>query len=199
VTKISHTPNDSNDSAHWAAALAGNGEAFGRVFDRHKDRVRRHSARLVSQLADADDVVAITFLEAWRNRARVRLVDDSVLPWLLVTATNVANNTNRSARRYRALLARLPPPEHVTDPIALIEGAEASTALARLSVADRRVVVLCVLEGFSEREAAEALGVPAGTVKSRLSRAKQRLRSQLQKPLTNEPHTNEPLIEGIGR
>lgn len=137
----------------------------------------------------------------WRpgETARVRLVDDSVLPWLLVTATNVTNNTNRSARRYRALLARLPPAEHVTDPIAHIDGTEASTALAGLSLADRRVVVLCILEGFSEREAAVALGVPPGTVKSRLSRAKQRLRNQLQKPHTNEPHTNEPLIEGIGQ
>src|SRR6187402_2563291 len=96
------------DSVDWALAIAGEGEAFGRIFDRHQARVLRHSVRLVANRADADDVMALTFLEAWRNRARMRLVDGSVLPWLLVTATNVANNTNRGARRYRALLERLP-------------------------------------------------------------------------------------------
>jgi len=170
-----------SDAADWTLAVAGEGEAFGRVFDRHHDRVLRHSRRLVAQSADVDDVVAITFLEAWRNRARVRLVNDSVLPWLLVTATNVASNTNRGVRRYRALLAGLPAASIHVDPIDH-ETSDALNALARLSLADRRVVVLCVLEGYSEREAASALGVPPGTVKSRLSRAKGRIRAQLETP-----------------
>ncbi|MEP6479118.1 MAG: RNA polymerase sigma factor [Rhodoglobus sp.] len=171
-----------DDSSDWASALAGEGEGFGRIFDRHSARLLRHSRRLVTEPADADDVVAITFLEAWRSRSRLRLVDGSVLPWLLVTATNVASNRNRSVRRYRALLARLPAAEPSRDLTGVAEGTEASDALGRLSLADRRVVVLCVLEGYSEREAADALGVPPGTVKSRLSRAKQRLRDQLDSP-----------------
>jgi RNA polymerase sigma factor (sigma-70 family) len=165
------------DSADWASAIAGEGEAFGRIFDRHQARVLRHSTRLVANRADADDVMALTFLEAWRNRARVRMVDGSVLPWLLVTATNVANNTNRGARRYRAVLERLPVDDHSTDPMA--DDTEATKALERLSLSDRQVVTLCVLEGYSERDAADALGVAPGTIKSRLSRAKQRLRDQL--------------------
>lgn len=52
----------------------------------------RHSLRLVASPADAGDVVPIVFLEAWRKRATVRFVDDSLLPWLLVTATNAAGN-----------------------------------------------------------------------------------------------------------
>lgn len=179
------------DSADWALALAGEGEAFGRIFDRHHDRLLRHSRRLVSQSADADDVVAITFLEAWRNRARVRLVNDSVLPWLLVTATNVASNTNRGARRYRALLAALPaPPEHVERDE---DDSDALHALEGLSLADRRVVALCVLEGYSEREAADALGVPPGTVKSRLSRAKARLRARLESPTSDQTLVEETI------
>jgi RNA polymerase sigma-70 factor (ECF subfamily) len=67
-------------------------------------------------------------------------------------------------------------------------------ALARLSLADRRVVTLCILEGYSEREAAELLGIPPGTVKSRLSRAKQRLRAELDAP---SPRTT--LSEEVGR
>lgn len=185
---------NSEDPADWAAALSGDGEAFGRVFDAHHAQVRRHSARLVRRAADADDVMAITFLEAWRKRAQVRVVDDSVLPWLLVTATNVASNINRGARRYRALLDRLPSSEWVADPLSENDDAEAVAALAKLSRADRSVVVLCVLEGFSEREAAEALGVPQGTVKSRLSRAKQRLRKQI-----SDPSTTRPLTEEVGQ
>ncbi|HEV7741233.1 MAG TPA: sigma-70 family RNA polymerase sigma factor [Pseudolysinimonas sp.] len=178
------------DDAHdWALARAGEGEAFGRIFDRHRDRVFRHGLRLVTVTADADDLVAITFLEAWRRRDSVRLVDGSVLPWLLVTATNVSRNLSRSARRYRALLARLPADPHTPDHAEFVDDGEASTALRRLSAADQQVLTLCVLEGMSERAAAHALGIPAGTVKSRLSRAKNRLASFLVHPaLEGEPH-----------
>lgn len=182
---------DSGDSKDWAPALTGNGEAFGRIFDRHVGQVRRHSRRLVSEPADAEDVVAITFMEAWRNRARVRVVNDSVLPWLLVTATNVAHNTNRSSRRYRSFLASLPVPEPAPDSFSEHGSAEATQALAQLSLAHRTVVVLCIVEGLSEREAAAVLAVPQGTVKSRLSRAKERLRGQLTEPNITGPFYKE--------
>lgn len=162
-----------DDAAEWAGAVAGDGEAFGRLFDRHRDRVRRHAHRLAPTTEDAEDVVALTFLEAWRRRAHVRIVDGSVLPWLLVTASNVARNQHRAARRHRALLAKLPPASPVVH--APHDESGIVARLDELSVADRQVLVLCVIEGFSEREAAEALGVPPGTVKSRLSRARRRL------------------------
>ncbi|TBN58029.1 RNA polymerase sigma factor [Glaciihabitans arcticus] len=166
---------DATDSQLWAAAVRGDGESFGLVFDRHRDRVLRHSLRLVPGWHDAEEVVAVTFLEAWRKREGVRFVGDSLLPWLLATATNVSRNLSRSARRYRALLDKLPPPiDREFD-----ESSEAVTALGGLSLADRQVITLSVLEGFSEAEVAEALGIPRGTVKSRLSRAKKRLASGL--------------------
>jgi RNA polymerase sigma factor (sigma-70 family) len=165
----------STDAAEWARAVAGDGEAFGRIFDRHRDRVRRHGMRLAPTPSDVDDLVALTFLEAWRRRARVRVVDGSVLPWLLVTATNVARNQQRSARRYRALLERLPVGPAADDPATLGDDSGIAERFAELSLADRQVLALCVVEGYSEREAAEALGIPPGTVKSRLSRARGRL------------------------
>ena len=171
------------DEIDWAAAAAGDGEAFGRVFDRHRDRVARHSIRLVPAAADADDVVAITFLEAWRRRDHVRFVDGSVLPWLLVTATNSARNLTRSSRRYRALLGRLPASDVAPDHAEQYDDSAAVAALHTLSAADRQVVTLCILEGFSEREAAAALGVPLGTIKSRLSRAKKRLAERVAAPV----------------
>jgi len=105
------------DLDDWTLTLAGDGDAFGRVFDRHRDRIRRHAHALVPVPADAEDVVAMTFLEAWRKRSRVRLVDDSLLPWLLVTATNLASNLRRGSRRHAAMLARLPAIDDTVSPV----------------------------------------------------------------------------------
>lgn len=177
------------DLTDWQSALNGNGEAFARVFDRHRDRVLRHSVRLVPARADADDVVAVVFMEAWRKRERVRFVDDSLLPWLLVVATNVSLNLARSSRRYQALLHRLPPPPAEPDPAEGFDAGDARTAFAQLSRPHREVVALCVLQGYSEAAAAEVLGIPCGTVKSRLSRAMADLRRRLatmDPPLSSE-------------
>jgi RNA polymerase sigma factor (sigma-70 family) len=74
------------------------------------------------------------------------------------------------------LLERLPPERTALEPDYDAADSQTQAALRTLSLADQRVLTLCVLEGLSEREAADALGVPTGTVKSRLSRAKARLR-----------------------
>ena len=181
---------DSDDERDWANALRGDGEAFGRIFDRHRYRMFRHSYRLVAVTADADDIVSIAFLEAWRRADAVRFVDGSMLPWLLVTATNSARNLARSSRRYRAMLDRLPSNSHADERSTDAFDTEAHEALRKLSVADQRILTLCVLEDLSEKEAATVLGIPAGTVKSRLSRAKARLANSLDAPLTKEA-TNE--------
>lgn len=167
------------DADDWGAARGGDGEAYGRIFDRHRERVRRHAHRLVPVPADADDVVAVVFLETWRRRDAARLVDGSLLPWLLVTATNAARNITRSAHRHRRLLAALPPSVDAPDPADGFDDGPVSRAFRGLSLADRQVITLCVLEGYGEAEAAAVLGVARGTVKSRLSRAKRRLTAEL--------------------
>jgi RNA polymerase sigma-70 factor (ECF subfamily) len=164
----------SDDEADWARAVSGDGAAAGRIFDRHRDRIKRHSRRLVPEQADADDVVAVVFLEAWRKRDRIRFTEGSILPWMLVTATNTASNLTRSARRHRALLEKLPPGPDAPDPAESFPG-EAEVALSSLSLRDQQVLSLCVLEDVSEKEAAVVLGIPPGTVKSRLFHAKKRL------------------------
>jgi RNA polymerase sigma factor (sigma-70 family) len=181
---------DSDDEHDWTDALRGDGEAFGRIFDRHRHRVFRHSYRLVAVTADADDIVSIAFLEAWRRADAVRFVDGSMLPWLLVTATNSARNLARGSRRYRAMLERLPVDPHQDDRAFDQADTEAHDALQRLSLADQRILTLCVLEELSEKDAAAVLGIPQGTVKSRLSRAKARLATSLSVPTTREA-TNE--------
>ncbi|GAA4264765.1 RNA polymerase sigma factor [Frondihabitans peucedani] len=178
------------DHADWALAQEGDGRAFARVFDRHAPRLRRHAWALVPTPDDADDVVAVVFLEAWRKRDRVRFVDDSLLPWLLVTATNTAHNLQRSTRRHRAFLGRFPVDDPAPDPADAFTDGSAVEALSGLPLADQRVLTLCVVEGLGEREAASVLGVPAGTVKSRLHRAKARLQKQYQ--ATTEPLGGTP-------
>ncbi|TCL79388.1 RNA polymerase sigma-70 factor (ECF subfamily) [Rathayibacter sp. PhB179] len=171
-----------SDADEWRAARSGDGEAFARVFDRHQSRVFRHSLALVPSIDDAQDVVGITFLEAWRKRASVRFVSGSLLPWLLVTATHSSRNVSRSARRYRALLERVPRSESLAGPEELLDEGPAVAALRDLAPHHRDVITLCVIEGLSEAEAGEALGVPSGTVKSRLHRAKKALASRLLAP-----------------
>jgi RNA polymerase sigma factor (sigma-70 family) len=181
---------ESTDESEWAKALLGDGEAFGVVFDRHRARVFRHSYRLVASSADADDLVSIVFLEAWRRRRSLRFVDGSVLPWLLVTATNSARNLLRNSRRYRQVLSGLPYKVRPETELLDSGGGDAETSMQELSLSHQRVLVLCVLEGFSERDTAQALGVPIGTVKSRLSRAKdqlaQRVNASRARSLTTE-------------
>ena len=177
------------DAAHWQSALAGRGDGLALVFERHQQRIFRHSIALVPTLDDAKDVVAITFLEAWRRRTQVRFVDDSLLPWLLVTATHSARNISRSARRYRDLLERIPPALDVPDPADTLDAGPAMSALATLSEAHRNVVTLCIIEGLPLADAALVLRVPVGTVKSRLHVAKRALAERLAPPGTAGPTT----------
>ncbi|UVJ40376.1 RNA polymerase sigma factor [Arthrobacter sp. CJ23] len=139
--------------------------------------------KLVGSADGAEDITAMVFYEAWRRREYVRVVNDSIVAWLLVTANYTIKNDLRERRRYRNFLDRLPRPVDSPDVAdAFIDAAEqdneAATlreAFVRLRTADRDVLTLCVVEGMSIRDAAAALGIVEGTVKSRLNRAKTRL------------------------
>jgi RNA polymerase sigma factor (sigma-70 family) len=171
-----------SDEEVWAEVLAGRGRAFGEIFDRHRARLYRHSRGLTSSWSDADDVVAVTFLEAWRKRDSIRFVDGSMLPWLLRTATYTAANLTRASRRHKAALQRLPPGGTQPDHSEHFDDGDAVTALRKLSLIDQQILTLCVLEGISAEDASRVMGVRPGTVKSRLSRATARLRESLSEP-----------------
>lgn len=134
---------------------------------------------------------------------------DDLRPWLFGIATNVLRNMRRSARRHSAALARLPgrPADHDTVPdfagelVGRIDDAErlaaARVALGRLRKREREVFVLCVWSELTYAAAAQALGVPVTTVRSRLSRARQRLRQLAQAEL--ERRAGNPGGAGKGR
>jgi RNA polymerase sigma factor (sigma-70 family) len=180
------TPGADDEAALWRRSLDGDGDAFGGLFDLHRDRIHRHACRLVDTTTDAEDVVASAFLELWRRRDDVHVVDGSVLPWLLVTATNAARNLARARRRHRDFLGRLPRTSSSPDPADLVldHGALAIdpamlAALRGLNARDLQLVTLVVLEDLSLADAAAALGISHTAAKSRMHRARARLRDRL--------------------
>jgi RNA polymerase sigma factor (sigma-70 family) len=173
-----------DDGELWALARAGDPAAFGSLFDRHADSVYRYCFRRSGDWAVAEDLTSVVFLEAWRRRGDVHLPGGRLLPWLLGVATNVLRNQRRSLRRYRAALERIPPlaPERdFADELAERLDAERHmqailAAVRHLPRGEQEVLALCIWEGLTSIEAAEALGIPEGTVRTRLSRVRARLR-----------------------
>jgi RNA polymerase sigma-70 factor (ECF subfamily) len=162
---------------------AGDPAAFAELYDSAARRVYNHAYRLLGDWSAAEDAVSLTFLEAWRCRERIDAAGGTLLPWLLGIATNVVRNTARSRRRHAAALARLPHP--LPEPDFVDELAERErwravrAALETLRRPEREVVALCVYAELDYAAAAEALGIPIGTVRSRLSRARARLRQAI--------------------
>jgi RNA polymerase sigma-70 factor (ECF subfamily) len=96
---------------------AGDPDAFRELFDEHVRSVYNHAFRLTGNWSAAEDVVSLTFLEAWRLRDRVDVSVDgrSLRPWLLGIATNIARDVRHAARRHDVALARLPKEDVVPD------------------------------------------------------------------------------------
>ena len=136
----------------------------------------------------------MVFLEAWRRRRDVSLHQDSALPWLYGVATNVCRNNRRSVRRHRAALNRIN--EQLSEPDPADEVADRvdderrmrslHVAIRTLPRREQEVLALVVWSGVDYAAAAAALGVPIGTVRSRLSRARSRLAGRLDLPALEE-------------
>ncbi|MBM0230859.1 RNA polymerase sigma factor [Micromonospora sp. STR1_7] len=178
----------------WRRARQGEAECFGVLFDRHGEAVRAFCARRTGSSDAADDLVSIVFLEAWRRRGEVELIDGNALPWLYGIARRTMQHRWRTALRHRRTLERLTPvpatPDHADEVAGRLDDerhlAQLRRALERLRPPDRDVLLLCVWQGLSYAEAAVALGVPVGTVRSRLSRARSRLGAKTE--ALNTPH-----------
>lgn len=177
-----------NDGELWSLAADGHdGDAFGVLYERHASAVYAHCFRRTASWSLAEDLTSVVFADAWRKRKDVRLSGESVLPWLLAVANNATRNAERSLRRHRRLVASLPPPASAPDiaeEAAQRVDAERAmrtlrVALRDLTVSEREILELCDWAGLSYAETADALGVPVGTVRSRLSRARQHLRDHL--------------------
>jgi len=161
-------------------------ELFAELFRRHAPQIHRYTLRRLG--ADtAEDVVADTFLTAFQQRDRYECARRDARPWLYGIATHLISRHRRlEVRQYRAL-ARTgidPLVEPFTDGVDARVSADSASrqlaaALARLPATHRDVLLLVGWEDLSYEQAADALGVPVGTVRSRLSRARTALRRAL--------------------
>lgn len=177
------------DDATLVAASIGDVERFAEVYDRHASAMYGFAVRRLGPEV-AEDVVADAILAAFKARRSYKSSYPSALPWLLGILTREISSRRRSERaRYRALSRVMPdlPVEAVADRVVASVTAEAlggclAAGLARLAGRDRDVLLLIAWADLSYAEVAEALGIPIGTVRSRLSRARRILRAALPDP-----------------
>jgi RNA polymerase sigma factor (sigma-70 family) len=149
--------------------------AFSALYERHLDAVARYVARRVGASA-AEDLTAEVFVRAFRARARYRPERETALPWLLGIAGHVVADNRRAERRRLAALEQLAADAAVAAPRG---DNQLSAGLVRrlraLPARDRDALLLVVWGELTYEEAAEALEVPLGTVRSRLNRARRRM------------------------
>ena len=179
VTDDRRTPSHASDESLWQASARGDERAFSDLYERHARAIYNYLFRRLADWSEAEDLTAVVFLEAFRRRKDVVVLEGKVLPWLYGIATNVLRNRRRAAWRHRRLLAELTgQPSRAAAPDADERAAAAEQMrsllkqIAALPRQQQDVVALCLWSGLSYEEAAVALGVPIGTVRSRISRAR---------------------------
>jgi RNA polymerase sigma factor (sigma-70 family) len=161
-------------------------DVFASVFERHFDWVRNYAARRVG-VAVADDIAAEAFVVAFAQRHRFDPTVGSGRAWLLGIATNLIRRHHRQETRALRAWGRTG-----TDPLfadhadavasrldAKKQMQQLAGTLARLSPRDRDTLLLLAWGGLSQDEVAAALGIPVGTVRSRLHRIRRQLRESL--------------------
>jgi RNA polymerase sigma factor (sigma-70 family) len=162
------------DEALVAAAQGGSTEAFSRLVERHQQPLRAFLRRACGDWAQADDLAQETFLAAWSRIGRLK-AGASVRAWLCGIGYNKHLTAVRSAGRERARGAAYQADRDETIDAAAEDKLALERAMADLPAEQRACVALCLAADFSHAEAAEALDMPLGTVKSHVSRGRARL------------------------
>lgn len=175
-------------------SVEGDAAAWEALMRAHQEAVFRLAYLIVGDPDDAEDVAQETFLRAWKH---LKGFDTTrpLRPWLLSIASNLSSNRRRSAGRYFAALTRAfrEAPAPVTVEEKSSEQSEANDlwrAVQKLNMQEQQIVYLRYFLDLPINETAEALQVAEGTVKSRLSRALEKLRAVIQRefPVLTEGH-----------
>lgn len=175
-----------SDADLWAAVRLGDGAAFETIYRRHADAVYNYAFRRTGSWAQAEDITSMVFLEAWRRRVDAQLTNPYVLPWLYGITNNLCRRQWRTLMRFQRMLTKLPnnhvEPDPADEVVSRLDDERrmrlALEVVNHLSPDEQDVLALCVWAELSYADAAVALGLPIGTVRSRLSRARQKLRSE---------------------
>ncbi|MBE1591822.1 RNA polymerase sigma factor [Nonomuraea angiospora] len=160
--------------------------AFAALFDRHAPALHRYVTRRLGNSL-ADDVVAETFFAAFKRRTRYDVSYPDARPWLYGIAANLIGKHRRAEQRFYFALARTGVDEVAESYADRVEARVSASAaqrdlagaLAVLSPEDREVLLMIAWADLSYEEVALALGVPIGTVRSRLHRARKKTRAAL--------------------
>jgi RNA polymerase sigma-70 factor (ECF subfamily) len=166
-------------------ASQGESLAWTALMHRHQEPIFRFAYLLVGDADEAEDIAQETFIHAYRALDRFD-VERPLRPWLLRIASNLASNRRRSIGRYffalqRAFQQERPAQKDVEQQSSQKGRAhEVWQAVQQLKPADAQVIYLRYFLELSTDEVAQALNVPAGTVKSRLHRASDRLRQVIE-------------------
>jgi RNA polymerase sigma-70 factor (ECF subfamily) len=167
-----------------ARVRAGDVAALGALIERHQTAALRLAAAITGSVDDAADIAQEAFVKA--HRSIDTLADPAMVrSWMLRIVANEAKNHLRSRARRRArdqrfgswVMASVPDPE--SSALDADDARDLGLALGRIGQRDRQVLAYRYFAGLSEAETAAALGVAAGTVKSRTSRALDRLRAEV--------------------
>lgn len=173
------------DAAAFSVSLSDT-EGFGLLYDRYCGQLYRYACQRAGDQA-AQDIVADTFLAAFQQRATFDPARGEVRPWLFGILTRKLARYHRAEKaRYLALVraagpdAEDNPDERVTEAVsAAALRAPLAAALARLSPGDRDVLLLVAWADCTYEEVATVVGIPVGTVRSRLNRARRKVRQAL--------------------
>lgn len=174
------------DEELWGQVRAGDGEAFGQLFERHAQAVFAYCLRRTGTWAVAEDLMSVVFMETWRKRLSVA-VEGSLLPWLYGVALGVTRNHQRARTRHKAALGKVPrsdaDDDHADDVARRVDAETRTRAviaeLEKLPAVDREVLEMSAWSDLSQSQIAQVLGIPVGTVKSRLARAQRTVRGAL--------------------
>ena len=172
-----------DDRIDLEAAVGGDVAAFDALYQRHVHVVYRHAYSLLGSRREAEEVAQDVFVTLWSKLPSVRIVDRSLLPWLLVTCRHGASNLRRrNALRAHAPLEDAdgaPLDDSMLDRLVQVEELDwVLRAVGELTPTDRRIVELCLFEGRDYRDAAAQLGLSVGAITKRIHRTRTRLREQ---------------------
>lgn len=154
----------------------GDEQAFAELYENHRLQVFRTAYLILGSKEQAEDIMQETFYQLWKSRGKIR--EGQVLPWLLKVATNASFSLWRRKREFPteeipSLKSRELDPEEAASFREILE------ELNKLPKRQRAVLTLRLLLDYSEEETARILGIPLGTVRSNLFKAKENLRKKI--------------------